>query len=56
MNSKQKTWTLTRYPSMYRHKSGRLYARLTIGGKRTFRALGTDLGFTLCNRQTPSHY
>ena len=36
-------WTATRFKHLYRHKSGRYYARLTIAGKKTWRSLGTKL-------------
>jgi len=38
-----KTWTATKIPQLYRHQSGVLYARLNVGGKRTWRSLKTEL-------------
>lgn len=38
-----KTWFPTRYPHLYRHKSGTYYARLFIGGNKTWRSLKTEV-------------
>ena len=41
--SGKKTWNPTRYQHLYRHKSGTYYARISIGGKKTWRSLRTKL-------------
>ena len=41
--STDKTWSSTPIQHLYRHKTGTYYARLTIGGKPTFRSLKTKL-------------
>jgi integrase len=38
----ERTWTLTRYPNLYRHKSGTYYARITSADKKTWRSLKTE--------------
>lgn len=43
MSASPKTWSPTRYPHLYRHKSGTYYARLAIGGKRSWRTLKTTV-------------
>lgn len=43
MSASSKTWFATRYPHLYRHKSGTYYARLAIGGKRSWRTLKTTV-------------
>ena len=43
MKPNSKTWTKTRYSQLYRHSSGTFYARLTVGGKKTWRSLKTEL-------------
>lgn len=40
---KAKTWARTRTPGLLRHKTGRYYARFTLGGKTTFLPLKTTL-------------
>jgi integrase len=43
MKTQIETWTATKYPNLYRHKSGVHYARITVAGKRTWRSLKTKL-------------
>lgn len=44
MKAPIKTWTPTKYPRLYRHKSGTYYARVNLGGKgETFRSLKTQI-------------
>ncbi len=43
MKKPAKTWNPTRCQSIYRHKSGIYYARLTVNGRKTWRSLRTDL-------------
>ncbi len=38
-----KTWTRTNVQNLVRHRSGRYYARLFIGGKERWKTLGTDV-------------
>jgi len=38
-----KTWTPTKYPRLYRHSSGTYYARISAGGKQTWRSLKTKI-------------
>ena len=41
--SASKTWTFSGIPHLYRHQKGTYYARLSIGGKPTFRSLKTKV-------------
>ena len=41
MNTTVKTWNPTKQTNLYRHQSGTYYARLSIGGKKTWRTLKT---------------
>ncbi|MBK8091520.1 MAG: site-specific integrase [Verrucomicrobiaceae bacterium] len=41
MSTAPKTWFPTKYQHLYRHKSGTYYARILIGGKKTWRSLKT---------------
>ena len=41
--SNSKTWTFSGIPHLYRHQTGTYYARLSIGGKPTFRSLKTKV-------------
>lgn len=44
MKAPTKTWTPTKYPRLYRHKSGVYYARISRAGKgETFRSLKTEV-------------
>lgn len=43
MKNSGRTWTRTRYSSLYRHKSDVHYARTTLLGKKTWRSLKTSV-------------
>jgi hypothetical protein len=43
MNQAAKSWTKTQIENVYRNPSGVYYARVTMGGKRTWRSLGADV-------------
>lgn len=42
-NAARKTWSRTKIPQIYRHKSQTYYGRYSIGGKETWRSLGTKV-------------
>ena len=52
MSKRQKCWTKTRIPNLWRNRSGRYYARLKHGGKDIWRSLGTDV-FEVAKRRLP---
>src|SRR5215467_5670182 len=43
MKAKIPTWTRTKTQHLYRHKSGRYYARAFVSGKEVWQSLGTTL-------------
>jgi integrase len=43
MKAQKTTWKPTRLQNLYRHKSGRYYARAFVGGKEVWQSLGTTL-------------